>query len=344
MKGRVAVGISGGVDSAVTAGLLIKDGFDVVGVTFKMFDSPTDECVVDASAVCDFLGIEHFIVDCSEIFKRYVIDDFAKSYMHGSTPNPCVWCNHKVKFYSLYKFAFESCVTSDVKFTGIATGHYSCILDGDLFVSCDSSKDQSYFLYRLIESRHILEKLILPLGNFRKMDVREIATAMKIPVSKKPDSQDVCFLKNANCMSRVQFIRNYAGITAKNGEIVDICGNVLGHHSGVENFTIGQRSGLNITVGGPYFVIDIKTFENRIIVGKKEDILTRSITIIDQIWIKKYPKDKVFQTKVRSCGDFVNAVVEDNNVKFATDVIRPARGQHCVFYEQDMVVGGGVIC
>ena len=280
MNKKVAVAMSGGVDSSLTAAILLERGFEVFGVTMLLNDVSTE--FQDAKNVADKLGIFHFTADFREIFKREVENYFVAEYMRGRTPNPCVRCNKQIKFGALFDFAKSH--GADY----LATGHYARIIFEDgrfkLKKGVDLKKDQSYVLYNL--TAEMLQKIILPLGDMSKVETRRLADEMNLPVAHKPDSQEICFVPNDDYK---KFISSRAvdADALKPGEIVDTSGKVLGSHNGVANYTIGQRKGLGIAAETPLYVVKLDVDNRRVIVGKNDEIFSSELTAENVHWI--YP-------------------------------------------------------
>ena len=349
-KKKVAVAMSGGVDSSLTAALLLDKGFEVVGVTMRLEDNETDSkscCsqneLKDALAVANYLGIFHHVVDFRAIFESEIENYFVEEYLRGRTPNPCVKCNKKIKFGKLFDFAKE--IGADF----LATGHYARTVFEDgrfkLKKAVDTYKDQSYVLYNLTPEK--LSQIIFPLGELSKVETRKLAEEMHLPVAKKPDSQEICFVPNDDYKT---FLKSRAqnSDALMSGEIVDTSGKVLGVHSGVANYTIGQRKGLGIAAPYPLYVVKLDVENHKVIVGKNEELFSSSLTAESVHWIYK---PKIFpaklQAKIRYGTKIFDCVVEEEKnfvrVKFSEPVRAITAGQSVVFYDGDELLGGGVI-
>ncbi|MBE6447434.1 MAG: tRNA 2-thiouridine(34) synthase MnmA [Alphaproteobacteria bacterium] len=337
---KCIVGMSGGVDSSVSVALLKQKYKEIIGCTFRMFDSPkVDEAISDAKKIAERLQIPHIVCDCSDDFQKQVIDCFAAAYQSGCTPNPCVTCNRFVKFHWLEK------IRKQYNADTIATGHYARILKFDndrveLHQAVHKEKDQSYFLYQI--AHEILKHTEMPLGHFSKTEVREIAKNFGIHVAEKPDSQDICFIPNGNYIA---FVKKHIGYV-ENGDIINESGEILGHHTGTINFTIGQRKGLGLS-GGPFFVKDIKPILNQVIVGNKESVRISDISL-DNVKFINGPFEGECDVKIRSSNQKRHAILVNNDgkvsVKLKENEYGIAKGQHCVFYLGTQVLGGGIIC
>ena len=352
---KVVVAMSGGVDSSVVAGLMKKEGFDVTGVTLKLYDDIKQskegrQCcagqdILDAKRVSEQLDIKHKILFYQKKFKTEVIDSFVDSYMSGETPIPCVQCNQTVKFRDLFKYSKE------FKADALVTGHYVTRIKthsvARMSRAKDLNRDQSYFLFSTLQEQ--LDYLRFPLGEIEKEKTREIASELKLNVADKPDSQDICFVPNGDYSS---VIRKFRPDSFKKGDIVDLKGNKLGDHDGIINFTIGQRKVIKIAHKEPLYVVDINSKENKIIVGPKEalvikKIYLRDVNILDSLKSFSEP----VQIKVRSTGKLLKAKVNigKNNalVEILEDETGISPGQACVFYSKDKfgdkVLGGGWI-
>jgi tRNA-specific 2-thiouridylase len=361
-KQRVCVGMSGGVDSSVAAYLLKQEGYDVVGLTFRGWPQDCrsieeDKCcgpqaVADARMVAHALEIPHYVVDEIETFRREVMDYFVAEYRRGRTPNPCVICNEKVKFGSLLRKARTLGAET------IATGHYARIVkrenvealkrDGDhyeLRKARDVHKDQTYFLFSLNQDQ--LARATFPLGELTKEKVRAIAKDIGLKTYGKEESQEVCFVPENDYR---RFLRD-SGVPETAGDIVTSQGRVLGHHSGIHNFTIGQREGLYI--GGqprPLYVINLDSASNRVVVGPGEELLRGEFEVSDCVWHIAQPIEPLeCCVKIRSNAELVPAKVlslpnGDCRVLLPVPQRAITPGQAAVFYRDDVVMGGGWIC
>lgn len=338
---KCLVGMSGGVDSSTTAVLMKKKYSEVIGCTFRMFDSQnTEDSIACAQKVASDLEIKHVVIDCRADFKKHVMDGFANSYKNGSTPNPCILCNKFVKFRFLEEAAKK--YDADV----LATGHYARIIKfengrAELHQAKYLPKDQSYFLYKL--SEELLRKTEFPLGDFQKSEVREMAASFGLHVAQKSESQDICFIPGGDY---VAFIKNYIGDDfSKSGEIIDEDGHVLGLHDGTINYTIGQRKGLHLS-GGPFFVKVVQPELNRIVVTDKNGVKSNRIDLEDVNFINEEFLGAC-EVKIRSANKKFAASVMKDNEKYFVELHEPAYGiapgQHCVFFVDDQVLGGGRI-
>jgi tRNA-specific 2-thiouridylase len=353
-KKRVLLGMSGGVDSSVAGHLLKEQGYDVVGVTMKVWPQDCisraeDKCcgpqaVADARNVAHSLGIPHYVVDEADRFERVVIDYFASEYQAGRTPNPCVMCNEKLKFGSLWQKA--SALGCDL----IATGHYAIIEHHPdravLRKGADPLKDQSYFLFSLRQPQ--LQRALTPLGAMPKTRIREIAHSLGLKVADKADSQEICFVPGNDYK---EFLRNH--LTSNEfhpGGIYDLDGNFLAEHAGIELFTIGQRKGLPGGSAQPRYVVDIDAENNRVIVGNAADLTTNSFEVERVNWIGAEPGDVAeLSVKIRYSHPGTVATVQalpEGRARISLHEGQKAvtPGQAAVFYKSDVVVGGGWIC
>lgn len=334
MKKRVLVGMSGGVDSSVAIILLQKQGYEVVGLTFKFIDD-FDES--DAVSVAKKLNIEHHIVDYRDEFKKEVIDKFLDDYSNGLTPNPCVHCNKVCKF----KFLFDNMKKFDCDF--VATGHYAKIEDNKLFRSVDLNKDQSYFLYNL--DKDMLSQIIFPLEGYTKEDIREIANENGLINANKKDSYDVCFIND----SFNKFM--YDNLEQSPGDIINVeTGEIIGKHKGLVYYTIGQRRGLNIGGTSDRMFVVGKDMDKNILyisIGEDSTYLTSDSCVIDSVNLLVDDKISTCSAKFRYRMEDIPVELEylDNNqllVKYSS-AKRVTPGQACVLYAGDLCLGGGII-
>jgi len=342
--------MSGGVDSSLTAAILLYRGFEVVGVTMQLEDEEFHEkscCssreVQDAKAVADKLGIVHFVADFRNIFRTEIESYFVAEYLRGRTPNPCVRCNKKIKFGKLFDFA--EYIGADY----LATGHYARIVFEDdrykLKKGVDIKKDQSYVLYNIPADK--LSHILFPLGELSKTDTRALAEKLKLPVADKPDSQEICFIPNNDYKN---FISSRAGSVdaLKAGDIVDTAGKILGRHNGVANYTIGQRKGLGIAAPTPLYVVNLDVEKRLVTVGKSDELFASELTAKDVHWIYKPQNFPVtLQAKIRYGPRVADCTVENFGENLRVKFFEPQRaitaGQSVVFYDGDELIGGGVI-
>lgn len=350
---RVVIGLSGGVDSSVAAYLLKEQGYEVIGITLKVWlgdcsDTGEHACcgpraVEDARSVAYELGIPFYVIDHKEAFQTNVINYFFDEYNSGRTPNPCVVCNRKLKFGSLLDFAEKLGAAK------LATGHYAKVENlGSEYIlkrGRDLRKDQSYFLYTL--DQYKLSKILFPLGDLEKPQVRELAQKSGLKVYDKADSQEICFVPDGKY---VDFLKKAIPDKFHTGPIKDTKGNVLGEHSGIQNFTIGQRKGLGIAFGRPTYVVRLEGTTNTVIVGEESDLYKSEFNAHSVHWISSSkPTDLVTcSVKIRSMheGSKSRVTLLDHG-KAHIQLLEPEKavtpGQAAVFYNGDQVLGGGFI-
>lgn len=353
---KVMLGMSGGVDSSAAAKILLDKGYDVTGVTIKMF-SPGDIIgnekdmktakgdTEDAIAVASKLGIEHMVLDFSDEFRKYVMNDFIQCYLDGKTPNPCIECNKHIKFGKMLEIAEE------MGFDYIATGHYAFNEYDEekkryiLRRPADRSKDQTYVLYNL--TQYQLSKIIFPLSTYEKSKVRAQAQLAGLENADKPDSQDICFVPDG---SYGEFINKNCSETIEEGNFTDTCGNILGRHKGIIHYTVGQRKGLGIALGKPAFVISKDAGSNTVVLGDNDMLFSSELIASDVNFISSdFPSEPMKVTaKARYNQKDEPAVIyplSDGRVRVVFESPQRAvtPGQSVVFYDGDIVVGGGKI-
>ena len=347
-KDRVLVSMSGGVDSSVAALLLMKEGFDVIGVTMNIWqnDKTTRACcsllsIDDARRVANKIGIPFYVLNFKEIFKETVVKNFIDSYISGETPNPCVKCNEIIKFQYLLNKAKEL----NCKF--IATGHYARIKkDKNKYLILrgkDDRKDQTYFLHVL--KQNMLKNILFPVGDYTKEEVRRIAKNFELPVANKPESQEVCFVPDRNYP---KFIMDFTNFTPKPGLIIDKSGNFLGEHKGIIFYTIGQRKRIGISGCVPFYVLSIDGEKNTITVGEDYELYSNELFAKDVNFIIDIKLPKVLNVKIRYLSNPTPAVIYKIDktkvkVKFKKPVRAITPGQSVVFYKDDILIGGGTI-
>ncbi len=352
-KGKVVVAMSGGVDSAVAAALLHSEGYDVVGITMRLWTLERDdipaphrtccsvESVEDAKLVCEVLGVPHYFINFERPFKTHVVDYFTSEYARGRTPNPCLACNQYVKFDALMAKAVA--LGADY----LATGHYARIAERDgsyrLLRAIDHEKDQSYVLYTLKQEE--MKRLLLPVGHYSKPEIRAIASDFNLPLADKPDSQDICFIPDRNYSNFVA-----ERVQSRNGPIVDISGKVIGTHKGIIYYTVGQRQGLGIASPQRLYVIDIDAENNTVIVGSEEDLFCHGLMAEEVNFISEEKQEFPIRASVKLRYRATDAEAEiypsvDGciEVRFIEPQRAVSPGQAVVIYKGDEVIGGGTI-
>ncbi|MDW7711382.1 MAG: tRNA 2-thiouridine(34) synthase MnmA [Deferrisomatales bacterium] len=339
---RIAVGLSGGVDSSVAAALLVKEGWEVVGLTLKVWDRSrccSLEDADDARRVARHLGIPFYVLDAHAAFAADVVEPFVRSYAGGRTPNPCVLCNRRIKFgWLLDRSRALGC-------GALATGHYAR-LEGEgparrLRKGADLAKDQSYFL--VPEGPSVLERLRFPLGGMTKAEVRRFAAERGLPVARKAESQDVCFLPEGGLAS---FLEDRLG--TRPGDIVDAEGTVLGRHRGVHAYTVGQRRGLGVAARERLHVLAVHPGKGQVVVGPRREALAQGLRTGEPVWLARPPDGpRRCAVKIRSAAPEVACRVEERDGGLLVTFVEPqfgvAPGQLAVFYEGDVVLGGAWI-
>jgi tRNA-specific 2-thiouridylase len=357
---RIVAAMSGGVDSTVVAALLAKAGYDVVGVTLQLYDHGAavkqkgaccaGQDIHDARLAAETIGIPHYVLDYESRFRDAVIEEFADSYMRGETPVPCIRCNQTVKFRDLLD------VARSLGAEAMATGHYVRRAEGpdgpELRKAADPARDQSYFLFAT--TRDQLDYLRFPIADLPKAQVRGVAAALGLKIAVKPDSQDICFVPDGKYVNLIDRLRPQGRAP---GEIVHLDGRVLGEHAGIVGYTIGQRRGLNVAVGEPLFVVRIDPEAKRVIVGPREALLTRALTLKEANWLGDHETLEAaaasgleVRARVRSTRPASPAVLmldeTGPSVRFLDGEEGVAPGQACVLYDRetaDRVLGGGFI-
>lgn len=346
MRKKVLLGMSGGVDSSVSALLLQEQGYEVIGVTMQLLDKENIESINDAKKVCQKLGIEHHVVDLKKVFKERVIENFICTYMCAKTPNPCVECNKYLKFGELFNIAKQ------FECDYIATGHYARIEYSNIYnqyvlaKSKSKLKDQTYFLYDI--DKRILPNIIFPLSDFDdKNEIRKIAEERGLEIAQKKDSQEICFIENNNYIEFLQ--KQNPSKTIERGNIVLKNGKILGTHNGLIHYTIGQRKGIGISYQEPLYVIKLDSEKNEVIVGTEKELYSKELTAKNlnflininlqegiEIQAKVRYRANPAKATLKVEGDFAKVVFEQEQ-----RAITP--GQSVVFYMDDIVLGGGKI-
>ena len=345
MNNRVLLGMSGGVDSSVAAYLLKQQGYEVIGATMKLKECFPLTAVNDAKMVCEKLEIPFFELDFTNIFKEKVIDYFVNEYIKGRTPNPCIECNKHLKFDVFFKKAKE------IGAYYMSTGHYARIEHdsyNDRYLikkSVSEDKDQTYVLYNLTQD--LLRHILFPLGEYPKSEIRKIAEEIGLDIANKPDSQEICFIEDNDY---IKFIKEIKDKDIKPGNFVDMDGNILGKHKGIVNYTIGQRKGLGIAVGKPLYVIDIMVDNNIVVLGDEGQVFKKELIAGNTNFIifDKLDKPIRVKAKIRYTAKEADAIIiptGDGKVRVVFDKPQRAitKGQSVVFYQEDCLVGGGII-
>lgn len=345
---KTLIGMSGGVDSAVTAALVSRENA-AAGITLQLYDGNDTALIekfgreaADARAVCGKLGIAHSVLELKDLFKTHVIDHFINEYIAGRTPNPCIQCNINIKFGAMLDYALNN------GFDSIATGHYARIKKcGDRFLlkkAADNTKDQSYVLFGLTQNQ--LSHTVLPLGDYTKARAREIAESLNLCVARKSDSQDICFVPDGDYAA---FIERNTGINIAAGNYLDLSGKVLGRHKGIVHYTIGQRKGLGIALGKHAFVLSKNADTNEVVLGDEEHLFYKQVEVNGVNIIAANSLDGVraagklrYRHTEQPC--VIHQTAKDRVVlEFDTPQRAPSAGQAAVFYDGDTVLGGGTI-
>ena len=358
---KVAVAMSGGVDSSVAAAMMVERGFEVIGLTMQLYDSGrvtasgsktccAGQDIYDAKRVSDKLGIKHYTLDYEKRFLNSVIKDFADSYANGVTPIPCIRCNQKMKFGDLLNTSL------DLGADFLVTGHYASIKGkGDdiaLYRAKDISRDQSYFLFAT--PHEVLKNIIFPLGDLTKQETRDYAKKMNLAISDKPESQDICFVQSTAKRGYREIVQKLRPDVKKSGKIIHVKGEVMGKHDGLDSFTVGQRRGLGVISndGTPLYVTKIDSKENNIYVGSEKDMEIKKFNLSEIIWLDKnnknigHIKDIDVQLSSEHITQKADISVLDSDqaiISLKEPNYRVAPGQACVAYDNDRIIGGGWI-
>lgn len=349
-KKKVLMAMSGGLDSSMAALMLREQNYDLIGITLRVYHSqfrsdPLEQSICDAHILADKLAIPYYVIDVSHDFKESIIDYFIEEYGAGKTPNPCALCNYQIKWNYLMQLADEF----DCEY--VATGHYAQINEsnGRYYISegTDAHKDQSYFLWRL--SQKYLKRTLFPLGNYSKSQIRELAKAKGFEkIATKKESYDICFIPEGDYRLFLKKNTNQKNEFSKTGDILNLKGDVLGKHSGITNYTIGQRKGLGIANTESLYVVKIDAKQNTIILGNKQDLEQSSIYLRDYV-LSKYEDlpDKTFYAKIRYKTPLVECKISLEKQKLKIEFLNPVTsvtpGQSAVIYEGNDMIGGGVI-
>jgi tRNA-specific 2-thiouridylase len=344
--------MSGGVDSSIAAALLQEQGYEVIGIMLRLWAEAgpaanrccTPDAVTDARRVADRLGIPFYVRDYKDIFKTTVVDYFTETYARGLTPNPCLTCNRQIRFGRL----LDEALALDADY--LATGHYARVRQKEdgvyhLLKGIDPAKDQSYVLHRLGQAQ--LAHALFPLGDFTKSQVREMARRRELPVFNRPDSQDLCFLGDGDYR---EFLARHASGAAQPGPILDTAGRVLGEHQGLPFYTIGQRKGLGITAPHPLYVLAVEPSRNAVVVGTAEELGRHELTAAEVSYVSGHPPSgplsitAKIRYKAREMHAILTPLANDfAYVRFEAPVRDITPGQGVVFFQDDEVLGGGII-
>jgi len=356
MRKKVAIGMSGGVDSSVAAYLLKEQGYDVVGLTMQIWQDEDPlvtaenggccglSAVEDAKKVADMLDIPYYVLNFKREFKTHVIDYFMNEYIHARTPNPCIACNRYVKWEALLQRAME--LGCDY----IATGHYArvCQLENGRYAlkkSATVRKDQTYALYNL--TQYQLERTLMPVGEYEKEEIRNIAQKIGLSVADKKDSQEICFIPDNDYAS---FIKKETGKNFPEGNFVDVNGNILGRHKGIIHYTVGQRKGLGLSLGAPAFVVELRPETNEVVIGTNQDTFHDTLIAnqVNAMAVSDFEKEMKVTAKIRYSHQgapcTIRMIAKDVISCHFDELVRAITpGQAIVFYDDDIVVGGATI-